>query len=67
MASAAPAVATARDTRRAGPGGEPQAPAREPRRVPRFVWALPPVAVLAVVFLYPLALVVQQSVRPDEG
>ncbi|MFV5994569.1 2-aminoethylphosphonate ABC transporter permease subunit [Streptomyces sp. NPDC056231] len=31
------------------------------------VWALPPVAVLAVVFLYPLALVVQQSVSPDEG
>jgi 2-aminoethylphosphonate transport system permease protein len=45
----------------------PQAPARETRRVPRFVWALPPVAVLALVFLYPLALVVQQSVTPDEG
>ncbi|MEU3657034.1 2-aminoethylphosphonate ABC transporter permease subunit [Streptomyces sp. NPDC032161] len=35
--------------------------------MPRFVWALPPVAVLALVFLYPLALVVQQSVSPDEG
>lgn len=31
------------------------------------VWALPPVAVLALVFLYPLALVVQQSVSPDGG
>lgn len=30
-------------------------------------WALPPVAVLAVVFLYPLLLVVQQSFSPDEG
>ncbi|MFJ2895744.1 2-aminoethylphosphonate ABC transporter permease subunit [Streptomyces sp. NPDC087218] len=48
------------------PSGPP-APAREARRVPRFVWALPPVAVLALVFLYPLALVVQQSVTPDEG
>ncbi|MGC5342274.1 2-aminoethylphosphonate ABC transporter permease subunit [Streptomyces sp. DT24] len=35
--------------------------------VPRFVWALPPVAVLALVLLYPLALVVQQSVTPDGG
>lgn len=31
------------------------------------VWALPPVAALAVVFLYPLFLVVRQSFRPDEG
>ncbi|MFE9854639.1 2-aminoethylphosphonate ABC transporter permease subunit [Streptomyces sp. NPDC005780] len=31
------------------------------------LWALPPVAVLAVVFLYPLLLVVQQSFSPDEG
>ncbi|MGW2177794.1 2-aminoethylphosphonate ABC transporter permease subunit [Streptomyces sp. NPDC001732] len=45
----------------------PRPPAREARRVPRFVWALPPVAVLALVFLHPLALVVQQSVTPDEG
>ncbi|MFE5656699.1 2-aminoethylphosphonate ABC transporter permease subunit [Streptomyces sp. NPDC056517] len=34
------------------------------RTVPRWVWALPPVAVLAVVFLYPLALVVQESLAP---
>ncbi|MFF8470106.1 2-aminoethylphosphonate ABC transporter permease subunit [Streptomyces griseus] len=46
-----------------GPGS---APAR-PRSVPSWVWALPPVAVLALAFLYPLALVVQQSVTPDEG
>ncbi|MET9777775.1 2-aminoethylphosphonate ABC transporter permease subunit [Streptomyces sp. NPDC006367] len=31
------------------------------------LWALPPVALLAVFFLYPLALVVQQSFRPDSG
>ncbi|MER5443669.1 2-aminoethylphosphonate ABC transporter permease subunit [Streptomyces sp. NPDC002790] len=31
------------------------------------IWALPPVAALAVVFLYPLFLVVQQSLTPDTG
>ncbi|MFG2295372.1 2-aminoethylphosphonate ABC transporter permease subunit [Streptomyces sp. NPDC048603] len=45
---------------RAGPG-------RRALRVPRSVWALPPVAVLGLVFLYPLALVVQQSLTPDSG
>lgn len=40
-------------------------PQRE--RLPRFVWALPPVALLALTFLYPLALVGRQSVRPDIG
>ncbi|GHH32396.1 2-aminoethylphosphonate ABC transporter permease [Streptomyces candidus] len=38
-----------------------------PRGVPAWVWALPPVAVLALVFLYPLALVVQQSFTTDSG
>ncbi|MFJ7202877.1 2-aminoethylphosphonate ABC transporter permease subunit [Streptomyces sp. NPDC098789] len=47
--------------RRARPAG---AGARTP---PRWVWALPPVVVLALVFLYPLALVVQQSFTPDTG
>lgn len=43
----------------------PDATERAPRpSVPRWVWALPPVAVLAVVFLYPLALVVQESLAP---
>ncbi|WP_329210734.1 2-aminoethylphosphonate ABC transporter permease subunit [Streptomyces sp. NBC_00683] len=37
------------------------------RRTAAWIWALPPVAVLALVLLYPLALVVQQSVTPDEG
>ncbi|MFJ5291738.1 MULTISPECIES: 2-aminoethylphosphonate ABC transporter permease subunit [unclassified Streptomyces] len=37
------------------------------RSLPRWIWALPPVAVLALVFLYPLALVVQQSFTPDTG
>ncbi|WP_416968048.1 2-aminoethylphosphonate ABC transporter permease subunit [Streptomyces sp. 4F14] len=33
----------------------------------RLLWTLPPVTLLAVFFLYPLALVVQQSFRPDSG
>lgn len=37
------------------------------RSLPRRLWALPPVAVLALAFLYPLALVVQQSFTPDTG
>ncbi|MFD6495857.1 2-aminoethylphosphonate ABC transporter permease subunit [Streptomyces sp. NPDC059944] len=37
------------------------------KAIPSWVWALPPVAVLGLVFLYPLALVVQQSFRPDTG
>ncbi|WP_455362222.1 2-aminoethylphosphonate ABC transporter permease subunit [Streptomyces sp. SYSU K21746] len=35
--------------------------------MPGWVWALPPVGFLALVFLYPLGLVVRQSVSPDEG
>ncbi|MET9696087.1 2-aminoethylphosphonate ABC transporter permease subunit [Streptomyces sp. NPDC006529] len=35
--------------------------------LPRWLWSLPPVAVLALVFLYPLALVVRQSFTPDDG
>ncbi|MFI8927809.1 2-aminoethylphosphonate ABC transporter permease subunit [Streptomyces sp. NPDC053474] len=37
------------------------------RRVPAFVWVLPPIALLGLVFLYPLGLVVKQSVEPDTG
>lgn len=55
-------------------GGSPARPApredrpeKARRSVPGWVWALPPVAVLALVFLYPLGLVVQQSFMPDEG
>ncbi|QNP75401.1 2-aminoethylphosphonate ABC transporter permease subunit [Streptomyces roseirectus] len=33
----------------------------------RLLWTLPPVALLGVFFLYPLTLVVQQSLRPDSG
>lgn len=37
-------------------------------RLPRGgIWAVPPVALLALVFLYPLALVVQQSLTPENG
>lgn len=53
------------------PGTEPgpRAPSapREPRRAPAFLWALPPVVALALIFLYPLFLVVRQSVSPDGG
>ncbi|MGW5776132.1 2-aminoethylphosphonate ABC transporter permease subunit [Streptomyces sp. NPDC003863] len=53
-------------------GAHPCPPPRTPswgdpraERVPTTVlWALPPVAVLALVFLYPLALVVQESLAP---
>ncbi|MFJ3275021.1 2-aminoethylphosphonate ABC transporter permease subunit [Streptomyces sp. NPDC086776] len=54
----------------ARPGEAPSAPAERPPikvRTARFGWVVPPVAVLALVFLYPLVLVVQQSVSPDEG
>ncbi|MGW1891621.1 2-aminoethylphosphonate ABC transporter permease subunit [Streptomyces sp. NPDC002004] len=56
----------------AGAAGAPTAlrgsgPRRPGRGVPAVVWALPPVAALGLVFLYPLALVVRQSFRPDTG
>ncbi|WP_329460321.1 2-aminoethylphosphonate ABC transporter permease subunit [Streptomyces sp. NBC_01497] len=35
--------------------------------MPVWAWAVPPVAALAVFFLYPLFLVVRQSVTPDTG
>ncbi|MFJ4001280.1 2-aminoethylphosphonate ABC transporter permease subunit [Streptomyces parvus] len=51
-----------------GPTATAPAPApTRPRSVPAWVWALPPVAVLALAFLYPLALVGRQSVTPDDG
>ncbi|MFI5762653.1 2-aminoethylphosphonate ABC transporter permease subunit [Streptomyces sp. NPDC051563] len=54
-----------------GPAGAPDGfaakAARAPRSVPGWLWTVPPVAVLAVVFLYPLALVVQQSLSPENG
>ncbi|MFE0601254.1 2-aminoethylphosphonate ABC transporter permease subunit [Streptomyces sp. NPDC058892] len=49
------------------PGPALAAPGAPPRGIPRSVWAVPPVAVLALLFLYPLALVVQQSLTPDGG
>ncbi|MFE0653061.1 2-aminoethylphosphonate ABC transporter permease subunit [Streptomyces sp. NPDC059534] len=51
------------------PGAAP-APAAPAERLPAqaalpaWVWALPPVAVLGLVFLYPLALVVRESLAP---
>ncbi|MFZ3570342.1 2-aminoethylphosphonate ABC transporter permease subunit [Streptomyces sp. BH097] len=44
-----------------------QGAAKSRTRSSGWIWALPPVAVLAVVFLYPLFLVVQQSLTPDTG
>ncbi|MEU9732025.1 2-aminoethylphosphonate ABC transporter permease subunit [Streptomyces sp. NPDC048002] len=38
-----------------------------PARMRPWLWALPPVGLLALFFLYPLALVVRQSFRPDTG
>ncbi|WP_236576294.1 2-aminoethylphosphonate ABC transporter permease subunit [Streptomyces sp. HF10] len=38
-----------------------------PRPFRALVWTLPPLAGLALFFLYPLALVVRQSFRPDSG
>ncbi|MFE3406067.1 2-aminoethylphosphonate ABC transporter permease subunit [Streptomyces anulatus] len=61
-------VATAEDTAPRSPVEQAPGPApARSRSVPTWVWALPPVAVLALAFLYPLALVVQQSVTPDDG
>ncbi|WCD86637.1 Putative 2-aminoethylphosphonate transport system permease protein PhnU [Streptomyces xanthophaeus] len=66
-----------------GASGEPGASARpagprlraavrllrrgSPRTKSGGIWAVPPVLLLAVVFLYPLALVVQQSFTPENG
>ncbi|WP_328298845.1 2-aminoethylphosphonate ABC transporter permease subunit [Streptomyces sp. NBC_00435] len=47
------------------PAATPEGPAS--RTVPGWLWAVPPVAVLAAVFLYPLALVVRQSLTPENG
>jgi 2-aminoethylphosphonate transport system permease protein len=38
-----------------------------PRPFGALLWTLPPIALLALVFLYPLALVVRQSFQPDTG
>ncbi|MFJ5935900.1 2-aminoethylphosphonate ABC transporter permease subunit [Streptomyces sp. NPDC093071] len=42
----------------------PAGAVRTRRTTPAWVWALPPVAVLGLVFLYPLALVVRESLAP---
>ncbi|MFH8979522.1 2-aminoethylphosphonate ABC transporter permease subunit [Streptomyces varsoviensis] len=51
------------------PGPVPGKPRRTARwrSVPAWIYALPPVAALGLVFLYPLALVGWQSVSPDGG
>ncbi|MFF4420039.1 2-aminoethylphosphonate ABC transporter permease subunit [Streptomyces sp. NPDC001549] len=82
MAEATRRAAVPAQDRGSAPDPAPQTPARRDGspaglegspvgqgglRVPRGVWVLPPVAVLALVFLYPLALVVQQSLSPEDG
>lgn len=48
--------------------GQTAAPARRrTRRLPSRLWALPPVVLLGVLFLYPLALVFQQSFTGNGG
>ncbi|WOX24167.1 2-aminoethylphosphonate ABC transporter permease subunit [Streptomyces solicathayae] len=39
-------------------------PTTKPERMPATIWALPPLLVLGLLFLYPLALVVQESLAP---
>ncbi|ANH91706.1 2-aminoethylphosphonate ABC transporter permease subunit [Streptomyces sp. SAT1] len=65
-------LTTPASARAAGPSAAPAPPAavRAPaasRTARRLLWALPPVVLLAVFFLYPLALVVRQSFQPDAG
>jgi 2-aminoethylphosphonate transport system permease protein len=52
-------------------GDRPRGGGRKPDPAPRspgaLLWALPPVALLALFFLYPLVLVVRQSLHPDTG
>ncbi|MEV5515034.1 2-aminoethylphosphonate ABC transporter permease subunit [Streptomyces flaveolus] len=61
----------ARDVRvgrgRPRPSGGSRTSDTAPRPYGALLWALPPLALLALVFLYPLALVVRQSVQPDTG
>ncbi|MBT1097415.1 2-aminoethylphosphonate ABC transporter permease subunit [Streptomyces sp. Tu102] len=57
-----------RRLRRSGGWSRPRGGSRTFNRTPRpWLVAVPPVALLALVFVYPLALVVQQSFRPDSG
>ncbi|MFG2769368.1 2-aminoethylphosphonate ABC transporter permease subunit [Streptomyces sp. NPDC048350] len=62
----APVMTAERDRRGLPtPSAPPErVPITASRQVPTWVWALPPVVVLALVFLYPLALVVQESLAP---
>ncbi|MFF8766289.1 2-aminoethylphosphonate ABC transporter permease subunit [Nocardiopsis dassonvillei] len=57
---------TPADTASAPPAGG-DAPARAPRTLPVWVWAVPPVVLLALVFLYPLVLVALESVTAPGG
>ncbi|MFE6845173.1 2-aminoethylphosphonate ABC transporter permease subunit [Streptomyces sp. NPDC057686] len=61
-----PAGSPAGQARGSAPDPAPQTPEKA-RGIARWLWSVPPVAVLALVFLYPLALVVQQSLIPENG
>ncbi|MCB5167906.1 2-aminoethylphosphonate ABC transporter permease subunit [Streptomyces bambusae] len=58
---------TAPAERAAGPAPARPLAARPAGSRTRWLWAAPPLAGLGLVFLYPLALVVRQSLTPDTG
>ncbi|MEU8762093.1 2-aminoethylphosphonate ABC transporter permease subunit [Streptomyces sp. NPDC048659] len=68
MASPGASAVAARPAADAVPA-TPRTPSKEPRNrtragAPTWFWTVPPVLALAVVFLYPLALVVRESLAP---
>ncbi|MEU3303722.1 MULTISPECIES: 2-aminoethylphosphonate ABC transporter permease subunit [unclassified Streptomyces] len=64
MASPGGRLAEPRAVPHAVPAAPPGRSAPAARKATTVLWVLPPVAVLALVFLYPLALVVQESLAP---
>ncbi|MEU9557066.1 2-aminoethylphosphonate ABC transporter permease subunit [Streptomyces fumanus] len=65
MAEVVPQVRVVRG--RSRPGGGSRGSETAPRPFTALLWALPPIVLLGLVFLYPLGLVVQQSFQPDTG
>ncbi|MFH8373910.1 2-aminoethylphosphonate ABC transporter permease subunit [Streptomyces cyaneofuscatus] len=61
----APSTTTVDRRQAAGPPAPGRRKAISLTRTPTWAWALPPVLILALGFLYPLALVVRQSFTPE--